>query len=205
MVAITISIHALRVEGDGGRRRGYPRILRFLSTPSAWRATLHLQNNHEPKNISIHALRVEGDRPSTPPGAARALYFYPRPPRGGRRYIWDLDKAKGWGHFYPRPPRGGRPKDVNMRYLHANFYPRPPRGGRLSGEAVSGHAHEISIHALRVEGDAQFRVMGQAPMNISIHALRVEGDYHLREHAGASAEISIHALRVEGDRRVCGG
>ena len=55
-----ISIHALRVEGDGAPLPRYP---------------------HKP--ISIHALRVEGDglgrrdMPST-------LHFYPRPPGGGR-------------------------------------------------------------------------------------------------------------------------
>ena len=34
--------------------------------------------------ISIHALREEGDRPVLPV-VGRSMYFYPRPPRGGRR------------------------------------------------------------------------------------------------------------------------
>ena len=80
-----ISIHALRVEGDhqhstrirprcnfyprppgGGRRRERlvtpDNFKEFLSTPSGWRATLHLFKflEHLVK-ISIHALRVEGD------------------------------------------------------------------------------------------------------------------------------------------------
>ena len=81
-----------------------------------------------------------------------AIYFYPRPPRGGRR-----GAAHPWGsawYFYPRPPRGGRrPAGHGMRQpvqisIHAlreegdfealrpfrlerDFYPRPPRGGRL--------------------------------------------------------------------------
>ena len=39
--------------------------------------------------ISIHALREEGDAP-TLLSKKSLLYFYPRPPRGGRHYIkWD--------------------------------------------------------------------------------------------------------------------
>ena len=56
----------------------------FLSTPSARRATFHHFRYFFFKIISIHALREEGDRPGSClrcPGS----YFYPRPPRGGRR------------------------------------------------------------------------------------------------------------------------
>ena len=125
---ITISIHALREEGD--RRRGqlhnhqrnfYPRPPRggrrqshksktvrpvFLSTPSARRATLGLHLCFNGIRISIHALREEGDNA-------------------------DLIGGKGQGDFYPRPPRGGR------------------QGGHNAGVA----GRHISIHALREEGD----------------------------------------------------
>ena len=57
--------------------------IKFLSTPSARRATKALERELTWTKISIHALREEGD--------ARAgineedyTYFYPRPPRGGR-------------------------------------------------------------------------------------------------------------------------
>ena len=36
-----------------------------------------------------------------------------------------------------------------------DFYPRPPRGGRPHKGAADTAAQEISIHALREEGDAQ--------------------------------------------------
>ena len=39
--------------------------------------------------ISIHALREEGDSLHTLPDLT-AANFYPRPPRGGRRYIYSL-------------------------------------------------------------------------------------------------------------------
>ena len=80
---IFISIHALREEGDGLRLQGqtrpadfYPRpprggrpfnkrmrdeVGKFLSTPSARRATWRLRGMAPASKISIHALREEGD------------------------------------------------------------------------------------------------------------------------------------------------
>ena len=81
--AFEISIHALREEGDSGMRSGalnrsnfYPRpprggrrgrvtrwtlLRKFLSTPSARRATAHIRDTRARNRISIHALREEGD------------------------------------------------------------------------------------------------------------------------------------------------
>ena len=58
----SISIHALREEGDGFRAGSC---------------------NHQP--ISIHALREEGDLLQRWGGVRRMGNFYPRPPRGGRQ------------------------------------------------------------------------------------------------------------------------
>ena len=147
---VHISIHALREEGDPGPdgqrrpdRHFYPRPPRggrlwrfpwtgcwakFLSTPSARRATGQQPDREQHQPISIHALREEGD-------PASSVRWTP------------------WNDFYPRPPRGGRPKHQGNRVvggiisIHAlreegdatlwtawccmtNFYPRPPRGGR---------------------------------------------------------------------------
>ena len=55
----------------------------FLSTPSARRATYRKFASSNFVIISIHALREEGDHPSRSI-RGRLLYFYPRPPRGGR-------------------------------------------------------------------------------------------------------------------------
>ena len=56
----------------------------------------------------------------------------------------------------------------------------------------------ISIHALRVEGDTLPQSPRSSTRSISIHALRVEGDWPLCRRPLRCA-ISIHALRVEGD------
>ena len=57
-----ISIHALREEGDRGRRRPPHPHQRFQSTPSARRATEEDARRYEVVMISIHALREEGDQ-----------------------------------------------------------------------------------------------------------------------------------------------
>ena len=80
------------------------------------------------REISIHALREEGDplRPSLP---AFALYFYPRPPRGGRPIatVW-LGPCKRIS-IHALREEGDDGRAAPAKILH-NFYPRPPRGGR---------------------------------------------------------------------------
>ena len=56
-----ISIHALREEGDSVPYKDYAKIIAFLSTPSARRATFQNIAPDALTNISIHALREEGD------------------------------------------------------------------------------------------------------------------------------------------------
>ena len=58
-----------------------------------------------------------------------------------------------------------------------NFYPRPPRGGRLRDAVLLFFVIEISIHALREEGDPDGAYTRGNDAHISIHALREEGDF----------------------------
>ena len=60
------------------------RILQFLSTPSARRATKGHCIGDDYGCISIHALREEGDY-TVKGDMTFKVDFYPRPPRGGRR------------------------------------------------------------------------------------------------------------------------
>ena len=57
----TISIHALREEGDVVCAKNKTPAFVFLSTPSARRATAVQAKNSGTYTISIHALREEGD------------------------------------------------------------------------------------------------------------------------------------------------
>ena len=146
-----ISIHALREEGDSGLTtiasfavNFYPRpprggrqaevftptwVCKFLSTPSARRATPESVTVQFTLKISIHALREEGDRCARCSGRVHQD-FYPRPPRGGRLPP-QCCLLLLFSYFYPRPPRGGRlPPQCCLLLLFSYFYPRPPRGGR---------------------------------------------------------------------------
>ena len=133
----------------------------------------------------------------TPPGTSSTTNFYPRPPRGGRLMRWK--SGAGPSNFYPRPPRGGR---------------------RLTKTYHIGNVN-ISIHALREEGDttrqelatAQRRFLStpSARRATFAHEHRTATHLHFypRPPRGGRPEyiqqpdedtyISIHALREEGD------
>ena len=118
-----ISIHALREEGDPSARDARQRAAQFLSTPSARRATQ-----------------------KTPCCRPRTVYFYPRPPRGGRprcffvfaqSFIISIHALREegdvllfqqillQGYFYPRPPRGGRPTEPTAVSFSLKFLSTP--------------------------------------------------------------------------------
>ena len=80
-----------------------------------------------------------------------------------------------------------------------------PSARRATSEELGRCAEaEISIHALREEGDAASALGKALWALISIHALREEGDVRFEQPSHGS-EISIHALREEGDRTIpCG-
>ena len=168
-----ISIHALREEGDWPASRPSAIAPLFLSTPSARRATVEAVEDVFELIISIHALREEGDQ-RTASWDGYAQNFYPRPPRGGRRFIRDSHASQT--DFYPRPPRGGR---------------RRPRGHEAA-------PNQISIHALREEGDVRALMDSYGlELFLSTPSARRATRQHGRRSSGA--EISIHALREEGD------
>ena len=152
LMSPAISIHALREEGD----------------------LAELQNIMM-RAISIHALREEGDLGSGAMRGGIRLYFYPRPPRGGRHSA-EAAKNRAWQisihalreegdlccricnqkavRFLSTPSaRRATPKVAGKASRRVYFYPRPPRGGRLFCHQIASLWYSISIHALREEGD----------------------------------------------------
>ena len=83
---VTISIHALLAESDGGKGHHVPIICQFLSTLSLRKATAHQGEKAQNEQISIHALLAESDR-SAGPWQAECRDFYPRSPCGKRPTI----------------------------------------------------------------------------------------------------------------------
>ena len=62
--------------------------------------------------------------------------------------------TNGSGIFLSTPSaRRATSFSMRLRLPTRNFYPRPPRGGRHDLRAGQGPRSEISIHALREEGD----------------------------------------------------
>ena len=195
-----------------------PKIRRFLSTPSARRATDRKQPRVEIEIISIHALREEGDRP-TPSGTNWIPNFYPRPPRGGRLRVPNVFVELAKFLSTPSARRAtfltngtNRATAISIHALREegddvssvsaigkfDFYPRPPRGGRRKVRILPQIAGDISIHALREEGD---RLRGMLPTLLTLFLSTPSARRATQEASvpGGRPSISIHALREEGD------
>ena len=101
----------------------------FLSTPSARRATQQHPQAVRRRYISIHALREEGDERR---GKSPGVFLY----------------------FYPRPPRGGRPKSAYVACDFGTQFLSTPSARRATAAFYIPVVQVmISIHALREEGD----------------------------------------------------
>ena len=56
-------------------------------------------------------------------------------------------------HFYPRPPRGGRLEDLPEEWTDETFLSTPSARRATRQTQTVEEAQDISIHALREEGD----------------------------------------------------
>ena len=146
----------------------------FLSTPSARRATDVKATAYNKALISIHALREEGDVCWLYIRfVAKRFLSTPSARRATSTYRFDSGKV-------------------------FNFYPRPPRGGRRA-EAAKNRAWQISIHALREEGDSAH--LAKSGLKLYFYPRPPRGGRHHRPYSQyLQQNISIHALREEGDR-----
>ena len=205
--------------GRHGRTMGVSRWIRFLSTPSARRATDDVKVLHD-----------------------KEMNFYPRPPRGGRPHDGsrvELDRkflstpsarrATAAGETYEdfveflSTPSARRattsPSPASLQICY--FYPRPPRGGRPARIPFMVSMAEISIHALREEGDMAWLTQrstgpyfyprpprGGRPSKASPSITKMSHFYPRPPRGGrllkvasyfGIPKISIHALREEGD------
>ena len=171
--------------------------MQFLSTPSGWRATSKAPEFCIRIIISIHALRVEGDRFLSHFSGGHPRDFYPRPPGGGRHFSYGLTPVSSLISIHALRVEGDAPFIPNSerikRFLSTPSGWRatePPEANEVTKKFLSTpsgwratdlrrprfYSFCISIHALRVEGDAYEELVRQRFLSISIHALRVEGD-----------------------------
>ena len=136
-------------------------------------------------------------------------------------------RCKNSADFYPRPPRGGRPLCLAFHNNPFRFLSTPSARRATFNAGNGGGIANISIHALREEGDRRVPLNTPPFYKISIHALREEGD-GLPSHTFSVSflflstpsarratatfvlaclflSISIHALREEGDMQQADG
>ena len=146
----------------GGRPFRYGRIfwaIQFLSTPSARRAT----SSAEPGRWHTEFLSTPSARRATLASltiAQAILDFYPRPPRGGRPYLFPRHFLYQCISIHALREEGDC-SSKRKPSRSSNFYPRPPRGGRPDIYALIQSRLDISIHALREEGDEKQRQLYQ--------------------------------------------
>ena len=148
--------------------------VRFLSTPSARRATMSVSTEKSAAHLFLSTPSARRATVRTRSRHLHQMYFYPRPPRGGRHQdlgggvhsevisIHALREegdacpsrpaAAQW-YFYPRPPRGGRLVTSVALLTSSKFLSTPSaRRATWAGSSWSSGI-PISIHALREEGD----------------------------------------------------
>ena len=126
-----------------------------------------------PQRISIHALREEGDkgRRSRITGQKD---FYPRPPRGGRPFPHGTKLTASQISIHALREEGDLLHGVHL-LCGVYFYPRPPRGGRLiNGFQMAQVQLFLSTPSAR-RATCPIRLLPRSEQ-ISIHALREEGD-----------------------------
>ena len=189
---MSISIHALREEGDIGSLPPGSRFTYFYPRPP------------------------RGGRPAHTAAGTASHNFYPRPPRGGRQYrrgasrrgkrisihalreegdlvrlihiVFQID-------FYPRPPRGGRPGGFRSDHPSRGFLSTPSarRATRETRKPIN-HTQFLSTPSAR---RATANLGEQAILKkISIHALREEGDSKNRDKISIFKQIIQHSARI---------
>ena len=104
--------------------------------------------------ISIHALREEGDQTDTPEQLARyKISIHALREEGDPTTMGEDVPSK---EFLSTPSaRRATRHSVSSTAFQLDFYPRPPRGGRRLKHSCPVQLFQISIHALREEGDSR--------------------------------------------------
>ena len=112
-----------------------------------------------------------------------------------------LGDGGGNSHFNPLPPHGGRLYLVCTPSVYLDFNPLPPHGGRqiYYYHILPRKSFQSTPSAWRETDNYPYFDISTY---ISIHSLRMEGDADTCHNVIDDACISIHSLRMEGDLRI---
>ena len=133
--------------------RFYHSFFKFLSTPSARRATAGAGGRSYRKGVFLSTPSARRATVIRRFSSARSNNFYPRPPRGERQHHQGaVSEVQRISIHALREESDGR---IAVRIsTHQYFYPRPPRGERHFRQPRAEPHGTISIHALREESDS---------------------------------------------------
>ena len=84
------------------------------------------------------------------------MIFLPTP-SARRATCLPWSRSPDWHYFYPRPPRGGRRQTAYQDTVEDIFLPTPSARRATLKPAIGLRYYEISTHALREEGDRSRR------------------------------------------------
>ena len=218
----SISIHALRGEGDAITLMMVIIIVLFQSTPSVGRAT----------SISCSLLACISVFQSTPSVGRATIYaplcyrlrakqFQSTPSVGRATPSFPPPLSVTFPYFNPRPPWGGRLDELaQMRAIvisiHAlrgegdfrrqinlttgrNFNPRPPWGGRPTCDVSDDET--MSFQSTPSVGRATWLCAADVDCSHFNPRPPWGGRLSMRQYVIIALRISIHALRGEGDAR----
>ena len=191
-----ISIHALREEGDYDYGNNTAQFLQFLSTPSARRATRSAGRVRRSRSISIHALREEGDQKGAEGRQEHVISIHALREEGDSAMLESSYKPFLIS-IHALREEGDRPAP-SRPCRHPNFYPRPPRGGR-----PNMHISKI-VSLVFLSTPSARRATGCRPAHLGLlqkflstpSARRATNTLY---SPFVRFSISIHALREEGD------
>ena len=145
----------------------------FLSTPSARRATARATSTQHPQ-VHFYPRPPRGGRRLDAVVDLRPCEFLSTPSaRRATRAV--IETAQALKNFYPRPPRGGRRRPSVSSLQTCDFYPRPPRGGRRHGFCIK-RGKNLFLSTPSARRATSHRPGEPRGPDISIHALREEGD-----------------------------
>ena len=144
-------------------------------------------------------------------------------PSARRATCLPAGRFRQWEQFLSTPSaRRATTVSLHFAVTAKNFYPRPPRGGRPFPHRRQDRDGQISIHALREEGDVGCRTTTKARRNFyprpprggrrRAQPMRAAPRQFLSTPSARRATIgdvlelcvvgiSIHALREEGDSK----
>ena len=147
----SISIHALREEGDDARRSVHPQRSRISIHALREEGDARGPSRRGCRSISIHALREEGDDDRAE-HACDGLQFLSTPSARRATFITLMSRAVSSGFL--STPSARRATAKHSKYKNTTKFLSTPSARRATDQAVCfAQTLEISIHALREEGD----------------------------------------------------